>query len=498
MIDRYALALEALVFEHLASPYLVLNAEMCVEAANAACRALFGIENEQWLAQKIDQIPCLSACSENISALVEDLHLERERHSPPFRLASVAEAGSALPSQFVQIHASLLDAPRGHLIVLRFDNVAAEDDRGIDEHILQFEEVLEFAGVGAWQFDVHTGVLLSSERCRADLGASEASELSIDKLLGSDPGRIAASWKDLAAGRPFEYVWEADAAKAHRWVLVRGIGQFHARGGLRSVIGFTSDITARKDHELELDERAASERVGRERSEEMARTMDHFVSAVSHEIRSPLNAIVSWAELLHLVADPQVVARAGEAIRRNGRQLAHMVDDLLDSGAVATGKLSVNLQPVDLGALTAIVAEDMRKTIEQKGLKLQTTDIGSCVAPADDSRMRQVIANLLSNAFKFTDSGSIHVSVAATNSHAVIEVRDSGRGIPPDALPLVFERFQQFADRPSGRAGGLGLGLWLVKQIIALHHGTIDVFSEGLGRGATFTVHLPIAGHGSF
>ncbi|CAM2159202.1 protein of unknown function (plasmid) [Pararobbsia alpina] len=231
----------------------------------------------------------------------------------------------------------------------------------------------------------------------------------------------------MSADVPFEFELGVSGANGRRWVLIRGTGRLHENGTLRSVIGFTLDITARKEHELEADARAGAERTGRERSEALARTMGQFVAAVSHETRSPLNAIVSWGELLHLVADPSVVASAGEAIRRNGRQLTHMVDDLIHSGAVASGKMSVNLQPVDLGALAAIVVEHMRKAAEHKGLELRATGIAPCTTLADDSRMRQVVSNLLTNAIKFTDAGTIYVGRCHRSRHHPYRARHRTR-----------------------------------------------------------------------
>ncbi len=169
-----------------------------------------------------------------------------------------------------------------------------------------------------------------------------------------------------------------------------------------------------------------------------------------------------------------------------------MVDDLLDSGAVVTGKLSVHLQPVDIGALALNVVEDIRKTAEHKGLRLQTPHVEPCIVMADESRLEQVVWNLLTNAVKFTDAGSVSISVSTSDGQAVLTVQDTGRGIAPDALPDVFDRFQQIAPQSSGRVGGLGLGLWLVKNILSLHGGTVDVASAGRGQGATFTVRLPL------
>lgn len=349
---------------------------------------------------------------------------------------------------------------------------------------------LDDTGVGLWQIDETTGVVNGTQRCLIDLAVDSSTVLTRELLLGANPEQRDENWKTLSFGRPFEYDRSVSTGGAHRWILIRGVGHFQ-NGHLRSVSGITLDITARKRHELEIDARADADRSSRERSEALARAMDHFIAAVSHELRSPLNAIVSWAEVLHLVSEPSMVTRAGEAIRRNGRQLSSMVDDLLDSGAMVTGKLSVHLQPVDLGALAAIVAEDMRGAAERKGLQLHVSEIAASMAMADESRMKQVISNLLNNAFKFTETGSVSISVKTTGDAVEIAVRDTGRGIEACDLPRVFERFQQFAAHSGGRSGGLGLGLWLAKQIVTLHGGEIAVTSGGAGQGSIFTVRIP-------
>jgi signal transduction histidine kinase len=153
----------------------------------------------------------------------------------------------------------------------------------------------------------------------------------------------------------------------------------------------------------------------------------------------------------------------------------------------------VHLQPVDLGALAASVAEDMRKLAAHKGLALHAVDIVPCLVMADESRIRQVLWNLLTNAVKFTDAGRVDLSVAVVDGQGEMVVRDTGRGIDAAALSLVFERFQQIEPQSSGRIGGLGLGLWLVRHIVGLHHGTIEVESGGLGCGSSFTVRLALA-----
>jgi signal transduction histidine kinase len=312
-------------------------------------------------------------------------------------------------------------------------------------------------------------------------------------VMGDDDCARAARDAALAKRQPFEWERLVLSPQGRRWVLERGSGCFDANGALRAVAGFTLDITPRKERELELDARANAERSAREHSDALTATTDQFIASVSHELRSPLNAIVTWAEVLQLTADPAGVAQAGEAIRRNGRQLSLMVDDLLDSGAIATGKLSVTLSKIDLAELVTMAIEDVRKQAEHKNLCLRAEAIAPCPIMGDESRMRQVIWNLLSNAIKFTDAGTIEIAIRTANGQAELTVRDSGLGIEAAALPFVFDRFRQLAPRSSGRVGGLGLGLWLVKHIVGLHGGTVCASSDGPGCGSTFTVRLPIA-----
>lgn len=510
------------LFERLPDAYLIVHGDGTVMYANAAWRALFGGEAAS-ADQQGDLADQQRNCDQLIANLTANLRVGQRRASPVFRLDRhlVSGQGNEPLPRYWQIHASLIPAEPGLAaqIALRFEDVTArtlagegerreraqmrsyarlrqilvqETQQRLEDHVSQFEQALAFAGVGAWEVDLRTGVVTCSDRCLRDLGATRASDLTLETFLGDDPEQISANRRDLDAGLTFEFEHKVREESGHRWVLIRGSARVHDDGAARSPMGFTLDITERMDREIHATAVAGVERSGRERSDALARTMDEFVAAVSHELRSPLNAIISWAELLQLVADPAHVLKAGEAIRRNGRQLSRMVDDLLDSGAVVSGKLSVNLKPVDLGPLVAIVVEDMRKLGEHKGLDLRLAEIGSCIVLADENRLGQVVSNLLANAIKFTDAGSVEVSMHVHGEYAEIEVRDTGRGIEADALLHVFERFQQVAPRTSGRVGGLGLGLWLATQIVDLHGGTIAARSDGPGHGATFTVRLPL------
>lgn len=493
---------DATVFERLVEPYLLLDSGLAPVAANAAWRARFGSDPKAGDAGA-DRCLRLDPRHEGlIRSVTSGLGVGQSRLSPVVELdtKTAPESGDFSQRRYWRVFASCLPATSldPAVVSLRYDDLATHQTERVAQdpyvsRVEPFEQALELAGFGLWTIDVATGRIRCNAQCLRDLEVTDIKEVTSELLLGGSPTDAGQNWDALMKGQPSEYELKVTSSPIPRWVLVRGGAQFSGDGAMRSVIGLTIDITSRKNHELDLDTLAKTERSGRERSEAATRTMDKFIASVSHELRSPLNAIVSWAEVLQLAANPAHVARAGEAIRRNGRQLAHMVDDLLDSGAIATGKLSVNLQPVDLGALAAIVAEDVHKLAQQKGLHLDASDIFPCVVLADASRMEQVVWNLLTNAVKFTDAGVISLSVTAIQDHVELTVRDTGRGIGADAQSMVFERFQQIAPQSSGRVGGLGLGLWLAKHIVSLHGGTIDVASDGPGQGAAFTVTLPLA-----
>ena len=223
---------------------------------------------------------------------------------------------------------------------------------------------------------------------------------------------------------------------------------------------------------------------------------DEFLAMVSHEIRTPLSAVLGWARALEskkLTADQ--TEHAITAIGRNASALAHMVDDLLDMSRVLKGAIRLLLGPVDLTAVAQKALETVRPLAANKSVHLAfDAAAGSPPVIGDAERLQQVIWNLLSNAIKFTpDGGRVDVFIASANAHVEIRVVDTGSGINPELLPYVFERFRQGGDATTQRHTGLGLGLNIVRQLVALHGGTVTAASPGVGHGAIFTVSLPIA-----
>jgi signal transduction histidine kinase len=225
------------------------------------------------------------------------------------------------------------------------------------------------------------------------------------------------------------------------------------------------------------------------------RVKDEFLATLSHELRTPLNAIVGYARMLRDGAVPGERRDAAlDVIERNSNMLSEIVNDILDVSRIVSGKLKLSMQPVDVPALIGDALGTVAPAAERRGVRLASR-VGADLAPikADPDRLRQVLWNLLTNAVKFTAAGgSVEVAVDLWPPAGVeIAVRDSGRGIPPDLLPLIFERFRQ-ADSPLTREhGGLGLGLSIARDIVEMHGGTIDAESDGDGRGATFRVRLP-------
>src|ERR1051325_5709644 len=255
------------------------------------------------------------------------------------------------------------------------------------------------------------------------------------------------------------------------------------------------EVQERKQAEEGRARMLKREQAARAEAEQANRTKDEFLATLSHELRTPLTAILGWSHLLRTNRlDEGNVARALETIERNARAQSQLIDDLLDVSRIITGKLRLELHPVELLPIIEAAIDSMRPAAEAKairfGLKL---DPEASHVSGDANRLQQVVWNLFSNAVKFTpESGSVEVRLERANSHARIVVSDTGQGIDPKFLPFIFDRFRQADGSTTRKYGGLGLGLAIVRHLVELHGGTIEVRSDGVGRGATFTVGLPL------
>jgi PAS domain S-box-containing protein len=290
-------------------------------------------------------------------------------------------------------------------------------------------------------------------------------------------------------------------------VLITAVRDEH--GQLRGFAKVTRDITERKQAEetqralVEQQQarlQAEDERRRAEQSyrvaQEANRAKDEFLMTLSHELRTPMTAILGWARLLPSMSPEDTNFReAIDQIARGAQMQARLIDDVLDVSRIVSGKLRLSRETVDVSRIIAASLDAVRPTAEAKAITLSTSlgpSLGTVIA--DPTRLQQVLWNLLTNAVKFTPrGGKVEVGARRTSSHVQFTVTDSGEGIDPDFLPHVFEAFRQ-AENPNTRIhGGLGLGLSIVRYIAEAHGGTVAAESAGRGKGATFTVTLPVA-----
>ena len=265
-------------------------------------------------------------------------------------------------------------------------------------------------------------------------------------------------------------------------------------GRVDRLVATARDVTERQRAEEERAALLASERQARSAAERAARLKDDFVSTLSHELRTPLNAILGWIGVLRQDHSPETLARAVDVIDRNSRRQSQMIDDLLDMGRILSGKMRIDVQRVELASVIEEAVLSALPSAEARGVRLLTTLGSASIVRGDPGRLQQVVWNLLSNAIKFTPrGGQVQVTLRKVNSHVHVQVSDTGVGIAPDLLRHVFDRFRQADSSATRRHGGLGLGLSIVKSLVELHGGTVDVASDGENCGATFTVRLPLA-----
>jgi signal transduction histidine kinase/ActR/RegA family two-component response regulator len=252
--------------------------------------------------------------------------------------------------------------------------------------------------------------------------------------------------------------------------------------------------------ELQHSEEARGQlllRAERARSEAEAanRIKDEFLATLSHELRTPLTSLLGWSSVLREARrDEKVLNQGLEAIDRNARVQAQLIDDLLDVSRIVSGKLNLEVRPLDITSVTRAAINVVRPAADAKGISLDYwAEPGLGAISADSARLHQIIWNLLSNAVKFTpNGGKICIRVEQDGADARVTVKDTGQGIEPEFLPRVFDRFLQADSSTTRSFGGLGLGLAIVRHLVELHGGTVSAQSEGLNKGATFSATFPL------
>jgi PAS domain S-box-containing protein len=288
--------------------------------------------------------------------------------------------------------------------------------------------------------------------------------------------------RSIATGAPFEMEFPLRGADgSFRWFLTRIRPLRDGNGKIVRWFGVNSDIHAQREAAW--------------RTEEASRAKDEFLATASHELRTPLNAILGWARILRAgQVDASAYARGLETIERNAKAQVRLIEDILDGSRIITGKLHLEIRPLDLTALVRGALDAVRPAADAKGIRVtMSLDPAAAHVVGDPERLQQVVWNLANNAVKFTSKGgSVTIGLARVGTHIELSVADSGQGISPEFLPHVFERFRQAEGSTTRRYGGLGLGLALVRHLVEAHGGSVHAESEGDGRGARFVVLLPV------
>ncbi len=382
-------------------------------------------------------------------------------------------------------------------------------EQALQENEQRFVALAQASPVIIFQFNAASECIYINSRWSELTGHTEATALGmgwVDTFHPDDHDRLLREWLYWAQNAHQQGIYQNEGRIVRLdgsilWYYIQALPLIEA-GSVTGYIGTLTNITDRKQAELEREQLLAREQAARQEAERVNRLKDEFFSTLSHELRTPLNPILGWTKMLQgQKLSPDQVTQALETIERNVKHQARLVDDLLDVSRVIQGKLQLNSQPVDLVLILTNAIQTVQFAAQAKFIELKFDDLKPIYTTGDRDRLGQIFWNLLSNAIKFTPEGG-HVTIGlstfqdGSGQSCQIWITDTGIGIAPDFLPHVFEYFRQAEGGSTRRYGGLGLGLAIVRHLIELHGGTVKAESRGLGQGATFTVKLPLLSDG--
>jgi PAS domain S-box-containing protein len=355
------------------------------------------------------------------------------------------------------------------------------------------------ARIGVWTYEPSTKRFASSVGMHELAGLvpddPEAAETIASRIHPEDAAQLRRAIAGLPRGGRVETEYRLVRPDGHiRWLMTRAESSIDATG--RSCLhGVTWDVTERKDAEEERRRLLAREQAAREQAEDANRQKDEFLATLSHELRTPLNSILGWIDLLRTgELDLHETAEALDTIERNAQRQRQLIADILDVSKIIQGKVRLERRPSQPWEFIEPAMKSMQPIAREKGVRLRSMLDETGPIAVDVGRMQQVVSNLVSNAIKFSRSGgTVEVELLDEGEWIMLRVRDEGEGISADFLPHVFERFRQADSTSSRRHGGLGLGLAIVRHLVEMHGGAAAASSEGLGRGAVFSVRLPRA-----
>jgi len=480
-LDKARAYAESLI-KNAPDPVFVSDLEGKIHQANDAVFSLLGFRPDELIEQSLSRIISPEETWEFMVALREVVECGVTRNA---RLHPRRASGDVIPTT---LNASALRDAEGRVIgaigILR-------DMRELDKARAYAESLIKNAPDPVFVSDLEGKIHQANDAVSHLLGfrQDEVVEQSVSRFLGADETRefVAALREVVEHGVSRNVPLHPRSASGE--VISTTLNASALRDADGNVIGAIGILRDMRAYEQVLHDLEDSRRELRDADQ----AKDRFLAVVSHELRTPLTAMLGWVRLLTGgMLDDATSARALPVIERNTKLLAQLIDDLLDVSRIVAGKLRLEVGPVDLVAVIESAIEAVQGLADAKSIGLKAVlDPSAGSVAGDPGRLQQVVWNLLSNAIKFTPSrGRIDLRLERAGSHARLTVRDTGRGISPELLPHIFDRFRQ--DERSRRHGGLGLGLAIVRHIVALHDGSVRAESDGEGRGATLVVELPL------
>ena len=369
---------------------------------------------------------------------------------------------------------------------------ARRAEEGLGESNARFKAIFDNALSGILLLDDDLGVLeVNPAMCRV-LNRSR------EEIIGHSLSALLVPGEEHAAEIPAKLL--AERAWRGAFPLARSDGQtvhfeWYISAQSFPNVAIATDISERIAMEEQRHELLASERAARAEAERANRLKDEFLGNLSHELRTPLNSILLWAQTLQLrMEDRHQLVQGLQAIERNTRVQTQLISDLLDVSRITSGKLRLDIQPTNPASVVKAALDVLAPAATAKDMTIETEiDQSAGLVSGDPSRLQQIVWNLVNNAIKFTPKGGrVEVQLQRVQSNVEINVTDNGQGVSAELLPFLFERFRQGDTGKDRMHGGLGLGLAIVKHLIELHGGSVSATSEGVGRGARFTVCLPV------
>jgi len=370
--------------------------------------------------------------------------------------------------------------------------------RGVRENEERLRMAMEIGRIAAWERNLTTGDMSWSTDPEALFGfppgAFGPGQRMFRALHEDDRPRVEAMLEAALVAGTYEGEYRLVRPDGSIvWVTDRGRVVRGEVNGYDRMLGVSRDVSAQRQAEQEGERSLLAARQARDEAERQSRLKDEFLATLSHELRTPMNMILGWLDILTSGKPVRDTRSALEVIQRNARMQARLIDDLLDMNRLSSGHVQLEITAVDLASIVQATIQGLQPAADAKKVRL-VTSIGARGEVAGDARrIQQVLWNLLHNAIKFTPPGGrVEVRLESAGDRVHLAVEDSGQGISPNFLPHVFERFRQEDSSTTRRSSGLGIGLSIARHLVELHGGAITATSAGEGRGALFAVELPI------